>query len=82
MNAHVIGEQLMPWRYRYTKLRIIGANGQRLTTSGKVVVESIKINLYCLVFKRPIDIVNTDEEDLTELVQQAAYVSVITILNQ
>ena len=116
----------MPWRHRDTKLRIIGANGQRLTKSGKVVVksvdlrvrdasngkertfkptyevadlgpeedliigmdwmntvvDSIKINPYGLVFKRPIDIVNTDEEDLTELVQQAAYVGVITIPNQ
>ena len=45
------------------------------------VVDSIKINPYGLVFKRPIDIVNTDEEDLTELVQQAAYVGVITIPN-
>ena len=46
------------------------------------VVDSIKINPYGLVFKRPIDIGNTDEEDLTELVQQAAYVGVITIPNQ
>ena len=107
-------------------MRIIGANGQRLAKSGKVVVksvdlrirdasnskertfkptyevadlgteedliigmdwmntvvDSIKINPYGLVFKSPIDIVNTDEEDLTELVQQAAYVDVITIPNQ
>ena len=126
MNARMIGEQLMPWRHRDTKLRILGANGQRLAKSGKVViksvdlkirdasngkertlkptyevadlgpeedliigmdwmntvVDSIIINLYSLVFKRPIDIVNTDEEDLMELVQQAAYVSVITIPNQ
>ena len=46
------------------------------------VVDSIKINPYGLVFKRLIDIVNTDEEELTELVQQAAYVGVITIPNQ
>ena len=26
MNARMIGEQLMPWRHRDTKLRIIGAN--------------------------------------------------------
>ena len=32
------------------------------------VVDSIKINPYSLIFKRPIDIVNTDEEDRTELV--------------
>ena len=126
MNARMIGEQLMPWRHRDTKLRIIGANGQRLAKSGKVVVKSvdlrirdasngkertfkptyevadlgpeedliigmdwmntvvdtIKINPYGLVFKRPIDMVNTDKEDLTELVQQAAYVGVITIPNQ
>ena len=126
MNARMIGEQLMPWRHSDTKLRIIGANGQRLAKSGKVVVksvdlrvrdasngkertfkttyevadfspeedliigmswmntvvDSIKINPYGLVFKRPIDMVNTDEEDLTELVQQAAYVGVITIPNQ
>ena len=31
MNARMIGEQLMPWRHRDTKLRIISANGQRLT---------------------------------------------------
>ena len=37
------------------------------------VVNSIKINPYGLVFKRPIDIVNTNEEDLTALVQQTAY---------
>ena len=116
----------MPWRHSDTKLRIIGANGQRLAKSGKVVVksvdlrvrdasngkertfkttyevadfspeedliigmnwmntvvDSIKINPYGLVFKCPIDIVNTDEEDLTELIQQAAYVSVITVPNQ
>ena len=126
MNACMIGEQLMPWRHRETKLRIIGANGQRLAKSCKVVVksvdlrirdasngkermfkptyevaylgpeeeliigmdwmntvvDSIKINLYGLVFKRPIDIVNTNEEDLTEFMQQAAYVRVITIPNQ
>ena len=46
------------------------------------VADSIKMNPYGLVFKRPIDIVNIDEEDLTELVQQAAYVGVITIPNQ
>ena len=46
------------------------------------VVDSIKINPYGLVFKRPIDIVNIDEEDLTELIQQAAYVGVITVPNQ
>ena len=46
------------------------------------VVDSIKIKPYSLVFNRPIDIVNTDEEDLTELVQQAAYVGVITVPNQ
>ena len=46
------------------------------------VVDSIKINPYGLVFKLPIDIVNTDEEDLTELVEQAVYVGVITVLNQ
>ena len=126
MNACMIGEQLMPWRHRDTKLRIIGANGQRLAKSGKVivksvdlrirdasngkertfkptyeiadlgpkedliigmdwmntVVDSIKINSYGLVFKRAIDIVNTDDEDLTELIQQAAYVGVITVPNQ
>ena len=125
INTRMIGEQLMPWRYRDTKLRIIGANGQRLAKSGKVVVksvdlkirdasngkertfkptykvadlgseedliigmdwmntvvDSIKINPYGLVFKRPIDIVNTDEENLTELIQQAAYVGVITVPN-
>ena len=27
MNARMIGEQLIPWRHRDTKLRIIGANG-------------------------------------------------------
>ena len=37
------------------------------------VVDSIKINPYGLVFKRPIDIVNTNEEDLTALVRQTAY---------
>ena len=47
-----------------------------------MVVDSIKINPYGLVFKHPIDISNTDEEDLTELVQQATYVCVITIPNQ
>ena len=36
------------------------------------VVDSIKINPYGLVFKRPIDIVNTDKEDLTELVNKWA----------
>ena len=121
-----VGEQLMPWRHRDTKLRIIGANGQRHTNSCKLVVksvdlrirdasdgkertfkptyevanlgpeedliigmdwmntvvDSIKINPYGLVFKRPIDIVNTHEEDLIELVQQAGYVSVITVPNQ
>ena len=126
MNAYMIGEQLMPWRHRDTKLRIIGANGRRLAKSGKVVVksvdlrirdasngkertfkptyvvadfgpeedliigmdwmntvvDSIKINTYGLVFEPLIDIVNTDEEDLTELVQQAAYVGVITVPNQ
>ena len=126
MNACMIGERLMPWRHRDTKLRIIGANGQRLAKSGKVivksvdlrirdasngkertfkptyeiadlgpkedliigmdwmntVVDSIKINSYGLVFKRAIDIVNTDDEDLTELIQQAAYVGVITVPNQ
>ena len=126
INARMIGEQLMPWTHRDTKLRIIGANAQRLTKSGKVVVnsvdlrvrdasngkertfkstyevadlgleedlivpmdwmntvvDSIKINPCGLVFKRPIDIVNADEVDLTELVQQAAYVGVITIPNQ
>ena len=126
MNARMIGEQLMSWRHRDTKWRIIDANGQRLTQSGKVVVksvdlrirdasngkertfkptyevadlgpeedliigmdwmntvvDSIKINPYGLVFKCPIYIVNTDEEDLIELVQQAAYVSVITVPNQ
>ena len=112
MNARMIGEQFMPWRHRDTKLRIIGANGQRFAKSGKVdvksidlkirdtnngkertfkptcevadlgpeedliitmdwvntVIDSIKINLYSFVFKCPIDIVNTDEEDSTELV--------------
>ena len=102
----------MPWTHTDTKLRIIGANGQRLAKSGKVVVKSvdlrirddnygkertvkptyevadlgpeedliigmnlintgvdiIKINSYGLVFKHPIYIVNTDEEDLTQLV--------------
>ena len=43
------------------------------------IVDSIKINPYSLVFKYPINIVNTDEEDLTALLQQAAYVGVITI---
>ena len=46
------------------------------------VVDSMKINPYGLVFKLSIDIVNIDEEDLTELVEQAAYVGVITISNQ
>ena len=46
------------------------------------VIDSIKINPHGLVFKRPIDIVNTEEEDLTELIQQAAYVGVITVPNQ
>ena len=46
------------------------------------VVDSIKINSYGLVFKRRINIVNTDGENLVELVQQAAYVGVITIPNQ
>ena len=126
MNARMIGEHLMPWRHRDTKLRIIGANGQRLAKSGKVVVKSvdlrirdasngkqrtfkaiyevadldpeedllirmdwmntvvdtIKINPYSVVFKRPIDIVNQNEEDIKELVEQAAYVSVITIPNE
>ena len=126
MNAHMTGEQLIPRRHSVTKLRIIGANGQRLVKSGKVVVksvdlrirdasngkertfkptyevadlgpeedliiqmdwmntvvDSIKINPYGLLFKRPIDIVNTDKEDLTELVQQGAYVGVITVPNQ
>ena len=126
MNPRMREEQLMQCRHRDTKLRIIGANGQRLTKLGKVVVksvdlrirdasngkertfkrtyevadlgleedliigmdwmntvvDSIKINPYGLVFKCPIDIVNTDKEDLTELVQQAAYVGVITIPNQ
>ena len=116
MRARMIAEQLMPWRHRDTKLRIIGANGQRLAKSGKVVVksvdlrihdasngkertfkptyevadlgpeedliigmdwmntvvDSIKIKPYGLVFKRPIDIVNTDKEDLTELVNKWA----------
>ena len=116
----------MPWRHRDTNLRIVGANGQRLAKSGKVVVksvdlrirdasngkertfkptyevadlgpeedliigmdwmnnvvDSIKINPYGFVFKRPIDIVNTDEEDLTELIQRAAYIGVITVPNQ
>ena len=116
MWACMIAEQLMPWRHRDTKLRIIGANGQRLAKSDKVVVksvdlrihdasngkermfkptyevadlgpeedliigmdwmntvvDSIKIKPYGLVFKRPIDIVNTDKEDLTELVNKWA----------
>ena len=46
------------------------------------VIDSIKINPYGLVFKRPINILNTDVEDLTELVQQAAHVGVITVPNQ
>ena len=46
------------------------------------VVDSIKINPYGLVFKPPIDIVNKDEENLTESVQQAAYVGVITLPNR
>lgn len=46
------------------------------------VVESIKINLYSFIFKHRIDIANTEEKDLTELIQQAAYVSVITILKE
>ena len=46
------------------------------------VVDRIKITPYGLVFKRPIDIVNTDEEDFTVLVQQAAYVGEITMPNQ
>ena len=46
------------------------------------VIDSIKINPYGLVFKCPIDIVNTEEEDLTELIQQAADVGVITVPNQ
>ena len=46
------------------------------------VVESIKINLYSFIFKHKIDIANTEEKDLTELIQQAAYVSVITILKE
>ena len=41
----MIGEQLMPWRHRDTKLRIIGANGQRLTKSGKVVVKSVDLKI-------------------------------------
>ena len=41
MNARIIGEQLMPWRHRDTKLTIIGANGRRLAKSGKVVVKSV-----------------------------------------
>ena len=45
MNAHMIGEQLMPWRHRDTKLRIIGVNGQRLTKSGKVVVKSVDLRI-------------------------------------
>lgn len=46
------------------------------------VVESIKINLYSFIFKHRIDIANTEEKDLTQLIQQAAYVSVITILKE
>lgn len=46
------------------------------------VVESIKINLYSFIFKHGIDIANTEEKDLTQLIQQAAYVSVITILKE
>ena len=46
------------------------------------VVDSIKTNPCSLVFKSPIDIVNTEEEDLTELVQQATQVGIITIPNE
>ena len=46
------------------------------------VVDSIKINTHGFVFKRPIDIVNTYEEDFMELIQEPAYFSVITIPNQ
>ena len=35
----------MPWRHRDTKLRIIGANGQRLAQSGKVVVKSVDLRI-------------------------------------
>ena len=45
MNARMIGEQLMPWRHRDAKLRIISANGQRLTRSGKVVVKSVDLRI-------------------------------------
>ena len=45
MNARMIGEQLMPWRHRDMKLRIIGANGQRLTKSGKVVLKSVDLRI-------------------------------------
>ena len=126
MNTCISGEQLIPWRYKDTKLRTIGENGERLAKLGKVVVksidlrncearnrkertfkpthevgdlgleedliigmdcvntvvDSIKINTYSLVFERPSDIVNTDEEDLTELIQEPAYVGIITIPNQ
>ena len=45
MNARMIGEQLMSWRHRDTKWRIIDANGQRLTKSGKVVVKSVDLRI-------------------------------------
>lgn len=46
------------------------------------VVESIKINLYSFIFKHRIDIANTEEKDLIQFIQQAANVSVITILKE
>ena len=45
LNARMIGEQLMPWRHRNTKLRIIGANVQRLMKSGKVVAKSVDLKI-------------------------------------
>ena len=47
-----------------------------------VIVDSIKINPYGLVIKRLIHIVDKDQEHITESVQEAAYVAIITISNE
>ena len=45
LNVRTIVDQLMPWKYRPTSLRIFSANGQRLHKSGKVIVDSVNLKV-------------------------------------
>ena len=45
INTHIIGEQCMPLRHGDTKMRIIGAYGQRLRKSVKMAVTRVDLRI-------------------------------------